>query len=186
MKNFTLFSLAVIAFTATVFGRDDYVLKKVSIATPTTPTYSSDYQGPTRRARAEHWLELQADFDSNAEMTDELTFKYYVLFAGKCLTGEVTHVNITKGRDLHSVMYISPKSIAQLLNGKQLTGTDVQDVGVQIESKGTVVAAKSFKGQGEWWAKLTPVPGMVINKTETPFAPLYWDSYEAVRPSSAH
>src|SRR5205823_12723837 len=99
------------------------------------------------------------------------------LFAGKCLTGEVTHVNITKGRDLHSVMYVSPKTIAQLLNGKALTAADIQDVGVQILNKGQLVSEKSMRGQGEWWQKLQQVTGLVVNKNETPFAPLYWDSY---------
>ena len=28
---------------------------------------------------------------------------------------------------------------------------------------------------------LPQVTGMVLNKTQTPFAPLYWDRYEAIK-----
>lgn len=184
MKKTSLFALSILALTSVAFSRDDYVLKKVSIASPRTPKYTTDYAGPARQAQSAQWLELQADFDSSADITDELTFKYYLLFAGKCLTGEVTLVNILKGRDLHSVMYVSPKTIAQLLNGKAMTGADVQDVGVQILNKGQLVSEKSWKGQGEWWQKMQQVSGLVINKNETPFAPLFWDSYEAVKPAA--
>src|SRR5205085_2661782 len=98
-----------------------------------------------RGGRAEQWLEVEVTFESNVEWIDELTFKYYILIGGKCLTGEVTHVNIPKGRDLHSVMYVSPRTLARVLNGRQLTGASIENVGVQILKQGALVDTKSFK-----------------------------------------
>ena len=31
-------------------------------------------------------------------------------------------------------------------------------------------------------ATLQQVPGLLLNKNETPFAPLYWDRYEQIKP----
>ena len=52
---------------------------------------------------------MEVEFSAAPEYTDELTFKYYILVNGKLLTGEVTHTNIADGRDIRSVMYVSPQ-----------------------------------------------------------------------------
>jgi hypothetical protein len=37
-------------------------------------------------------------------------------------------------------------------------------------------------GIGEYrFAALPPIPGFVLNKNETPFAPLYWDRYPQIK-----
>jgi len=41
------------------------------------------------------------------EWTDELTLKYYILFDGRLLTGEVTHTNIWSGLN-RSFMHVLP------------------------------------------------------------------------------
>src|SRR5437867_2083210 len=107
MKKLQLFSVAVLFLAASAFGRDEYQITKVAPAVIRTPeiTFTGDQR---RTGRSEQWVELEVEFRSNVDFTDELTFKYYVLFAGKLLTGEVTHVSISKGRDLRSVMYINP------------------------------------------------------------------------------
>ena len=46
------------------------------------------------------WVEVEAEFVSVPELTDELTFKYFILFNGKLFTGEVTHINIPAGRTI--------------------------------------------------------------------------------------
>ena len=63
----------------------------------------------------DRWLEVEVEFTSTPEFTDELTFKYYILVNGKLLTGEVTHMNVTAGRDNRSVMYVPPKALARLM-----------------------------------------------------------------------
>ena len=69
---------------------------------------SPDYGiGRYRPAANERWLEVQVEFNAALEWTDELTLKYYILFNGRLLTGEVTHTNIPGGLN-RSVMYVLP------------------------------------------------------------------------------
>jgi hypothetical protein len=178
-------SLLLLALpTLSSFGRPDYDIKKISPAVDLTPQYSFNF-GPVEhpQPRAQQWLEVEVSFESNVDWTDELTFKYYILLADQCLTGEVTHIDIPRGRDLYSVMYVSPRTIARILNNRPLTSLDIQDVGVQIVSKGQVLVTRSYKAQGDqqWWQSLQQVTGKVLNKDQTPFASLLWDRYEQIK-----
>lgn len=149
-----------------------------------TPQYSFNFGPQHPSPRSEQWLEVEVNFESNIDWTDELTVRYYILLDDQCLTGEVTHIDIPRGRDLYSVMYVSPRTISRILNGKQLTSQDIVDVGVQLVSKGQVLVTRSYKAEGDsqWWQSLQQVSGKVLNKSETPFAPLLWDRYEQIKP----
>jgi hypothetical protein len=165
------------------FGRPDYEILKISPAVDTTPSISFNFGPQHPQGRAQQWLEVEVNFESNIDWTDELTVKYYILLADTCLTGEVTHIDIPRGRDLYSVMYVSPRTIARILNGRPLTSMDIQDVGVQLIKQGQVLDTRSFKAQGDqqWWQNLQQVTGKVLNKDQTPFAPLIWDRYEQIK-----
>ena len=81
---------------------------------------------------------MEVEFTAAPEWTDELTFKYYILFNGKLLTGEVTHTNIPAGRDDRSVMYISPRTLARFANNRPITANMFQNFAVQIVQQGAV------------------------------------------------
>lgn len=187
LKN-TLLSLVLIAIAPVVLApraaaqKPDFEITKVQPSVIRTPDYQ--FSGEQRKApRPGQWLEVEVEFEARPELTEELTVRYFIKFAGQCLTGEVTHVSILAGRDLHSVMYVPPATISRLLNGKPLTGNSIEDVGVQLVRRGQVLATKSFKaaGDAQWWQTMQQIPGLVMNKNETPFAPLYWDRYEAIK-----
>lgn len=161
-----------------------YKIDKVTPAIVQTPVYT--FQGQEHNIPGNQngkWLEVEVQFESYAEQTDEMTVKYYVLVNGTLLAGEVTHVNIPKSRELYSVMYVSPRTLARLVPGKEATITDIGDVGVQLLVKGQVVFEKSTKSgyAAEWWTQMQSTTGSLLNKNETPFAPLYWDRYEAIK-----
>ncbi len=185
MKKVTVLAVALLGLAASAFSRDDFVLRKVQPSVVRTPQIN--YTGDQRRSgQAQQWLEIEAEFDSNVDITDELTAKFYVLVAGQCLTGEVTHVNVLKGRSLYSVMYVSPHTVSKLLNNKPMTAASIENAGVQLLVKGQLVAQKSFKesGGGDWWQQLQQISGLLFNKNETPFAALYWDRYEEIKPAA--
>jgi hypothetical protein len=158
-------------------------ITKIAPAFVATPEY--EFQGEKKRTpgRVGKWLEVEVEFSSEAEFTEELSFNYYILFNGKLLVGEVTHVSIPKGKGLYSVVYVSPRSIERVMANKPLNANAVENVGVEIRRAGALVTSQSFnsKTKPNWWQTLEQVPGMVVNKNETPFAPLYWDRYEAIR-----
>lgn len=187
-KILSIFAIAILALASDMQAAGaaaDYVITAVRPAV--VPSPDIQFTGtPHRSGKQESWLEVEVDFQSNVAWTDELTFKYYILLGGKCLTGEVTHVNIPSGRDLHSVMYISPRTILRVLAGKTMTGASIENVAVQIVKQGAVVDTKSFKPapNPQWWQSMQQVPNLVLNKNETPFQSLYWDRYEAIKSPS--
>ena len=106
------------------------------------------------------------------------------------LTGTVTHVCVPDGKDLHSSIYISPRTLAKMFDGKApVTLTQaIADAGVAVSGKEGPLAAFAWKSQvtkeGKgWWenALYSPTPGLLLNKNETPFAPLEWDFFEAIK-----
>ena len=175
----------------------DFQITKLTPDMLTTPEYNFSY-GPKNKkvAKNKDWLEVEVSFDwqprdKKPEFLDELTFNYYILLnnktrenpQGTLLTGSVTHVAIPQAKAMNSVMYVSPRTLERFFEGKIPTSASsaVVDVGVTITKQGQLVAESSWKGRGQWWSTLQQVTGYVLNKSETPFAPLAWDYYEAIK-----
>jgi hypothetical protein len=161
----------------------EFRLTKITKNLVSTPqfTYTGAQQYPANQQ--ERWLEVEAEFAATPEFTDELTFKYFILLNGKLLTGEVTHVNVAAGRENRSVMYVSPRTLARFMGNRAVTANAIQNIAVQILQKGAIKDELSFtRAAANWFANLAPVSGFVLNKNETPFAPLYWDRYEQIKP----
>ena len=175
----------------------DFEILKIIPDLATTPEYSFSF-GPKNKKvqKNKDWLELEVSFSwqpkaPKPEFLDELTFNYYILLnnksreypQGTLLTGTVTHVAIPQAKGLNSVMYVSPRTLERFFAGKIPTTASaaVTDVGVTITKQGQLVAEASWKGRGQWWSGSQQVNGYVLNKNETPFAPLAWDYYEAIK-----
>ncbi len=188
MKRSLAFLLTLIALLpagayAQLRPGEEFAIKRIAPAVIKTPEFA--YTGDQRRAQLGQWLEVEVEFAARPEMTPELTFRYHILFAGTLLAGEVTHVNVPDGNSLFSVMYVSPRTLARFLQGKALSANAIENIAVQIVRPGVSapIAEGVLKAQprGPWWTTLPQVPGFVLNKSETPFAPLYWDRYEAIK-----
>ncbi|MBJ7258598.1 MAG: hypothetical protein JHD33_03585 [Chthoniobacterales bacterium] len=197
----TLFpALACAAFATAAQAQQANTEFQITSITPdlvTTPEYSISY-GPKNKKvpKNKDFLELEVSFDwqprgKDPKFLDDLTISYYVLLnnkskeypKGAVLTGSVTHTAVPQAKALNSVMYISPRTLERFFDGKAPTTVSaaVADVGVTITKQGQLVADKSWKGKGQWWSTLQQVNGYVLNKSETPFAPLAWDYYEAIK-----
>src|SRR6058998_3586195 len=160
----------------------DFQITKITKSLVSTPQFA--YTGapsyPTNQR--DRWLEVEVEFAAAPELTDELTFKYYILFNGNLLTGEVTHVNIPAGRENRSVMYVPPRALARFANNRPIAENSCQNVAVQIVQQGTVKAEASLnRAPPQWFAALPQVSGFVLNKDQTPFAPIYWDRYQQIK-----
>jgi hypothetical protein len=170
---------------AQVRGTGDFQIIKITKNLISTPqlAYLGSQQYPTNQR--DRWLEVEVEFAAAPRWTDELTFRYYILFEGKLLTGEVTHTNIPAGRSNRSVMYVSPRSLARFSDNRPFTSTSFQNIAVQVVQQGSVKDELSLvRAPAQWFATLSPIPGFVLNKNETPFAPLYWDRYEQIKAPS--
>lgn len=160
----------------------DIEIKKIAPAFITTPEFTLS---PPINKRAEYlkWLEVEVDFDTKAPLIDELTFSYTVFMNGKLYTGEVTHVNIAKGNSHYSVMYISPKNLEKIAAGKTLSPGMVENIEVEVKRNGMSLGKKAT--QPKAMPNLERIPGYLSLKSDTPFHVLWWDRYEAVKPSVA-
>ena len=163
----------------------EFQIGKITRNLITTPLYSYTGAQQFQSNQRDRWLEVEVEFAAAPEFTDELTFKYFILINGKLLTGEVTHVNVPAGRDNRSVMYVSPRTIARLMGNRPMTPNAIQNIAVQIVQQGAVKAESSLdRAAPNWFASMPQVGGLVLNKNETPFAPLYWDRYEQIKAPS--
>lgn len=200
MKTSLLLVLFFCAACLQGFGQPantDFQISKITPDLVTTPEYSVNF-GPKNKkvAKNKEFLEIEVSFDwqpreKEPAFLDELSFNYYILLnnksrenpEGTLLTGSVTHIAIPQAKGLNSVMYISPRTLERFFAGKPpaTASAAVIDVGVTITKQGQLVAEASWKGRGQWWSQFQQVPGYVLNKNETPFAPLAWDYYEAIK-----
>lgn len=178
----------------------EFAITSIAPSFLSSPTYSG-VQYDKRGTKARQWLEVEVTFDYAPKKKDEkyaseVTVSYYILLNNAdvnkdrkptLLTGTVTHVDVPSlavgGKGLHSVAYVSPRTLERFFDGKA-PGTlaqAVRDVGVTISAGGQLGAEKSWKGKGQWWPQYQAVSGSVLNKNETPFAPLQWDYYEVIK-----
>lgn len=188
MRRCVCFLILVFVFVPCVshsqiraLGAREFQITKITKNLVPTPDYGiGTYRGGTN----DRWLEVEVEFNAAPEWTEALTLKYYVLFNGRLLTGEVTHVNILAGPN-RSVMYVVPVALARFGGNRTLLPNAFQNIAVQIVQGGTVKDELSLaRTPGQWFTALSPVSGFVLNKNETPFAPLYWDRYAQIKTPS--
>ena len=179
-------TIICLAVAGSVFAQNraaDFQLVKITRNLIASPEFNYNGAETFRTNARDRWLEVEVEFAAAPEFTDELTLKYYIALNGKLLTGEVTHVNILAGKELHSVMYISPRALAHFMGKRPLTTNSVENIAVQILQQGAVKDELSLtRARPQWFAAVPQVSGFLLNKNETPFAPLYWDRYEQIKP----
>ena len=160
----------------------DFQITKITKNLISAPQFSYSGAEQYQTNQRDRWLEVEVEFSAAPEWTDELTFKYYILYNGRLLTGEVTHTNIAAGRGNRSVMYVSPRTLARFADNRPINANMFQNIAVQIVQQGAVRDEVSLvRAPAQWFATVAQVSGFVLNKNETPFAPLYWDRYEQIK-----
>lgn len=159
--------------------------------------------GPQRKAASKQWLWVEVSFlyqSRNPQPLPELTLNYYILLndtsaqnrTGTLLTGTVTHTGILPGTDVHhSVMLISPQTLRQFFGNRVPASAQAatQAIGVTATVNGQLayeLSTDKGKGHPGWWNNFQQGPaGLVLNKDQTPFAPLFYDYFEAIKAKSA-
>ena len=163
----------------------EFQLTKINRNFVTTPNIAYNGGPQYRTDQTARWLEVEAEFIAAPDFTDELTLKYYILLNGKLLTGECTVVAVPAGRENRVVMYVSPHGITRCLGSQPPNTNSVQNITIQILQKGTLKDELNLnRAPAQWYAQVQALPGLVLNKNETPFAPLFWDRYEQLKPAT--
>ena len=157
-------------------------IEKILPAVVGTPEFTIA-NTPPKRSQLQKWLEIEVEFAvEGVELIDELTFKFDVKMNGKLYPGEITHVNIPKGKDRFTVMYLSPRNLERITDGKPLNASMIENIWITISKQGQALAISSLKDKN---VKVVPnlpqFPGLLTPKSETPFSVLWTDRYEAVK-----
>lgn len=188
MNAFSRLSLAVTLgagalLTPLQAQNSGFQISEISPEVMKTPEVTFQFGPRNSKTDVQDWVQVEVTFEAMPEFTDELTVKYYIAINKQLLVGEVTHINVPLGNELRSVMYVPPRTLQRLMGGKNISKTAFDNIAVQILVKGQLVAQKSFKGGGneQWFQQVQQIPNLVLNKSETPFAPLFWDRYEMIK-----
>lgn len=180
----SLGALSVSAMAQVPVGPGSIKVGKIEVSAPKTPEYQIT-GGQNKRYKIGTWLEFEVPYDTIPDEIDELTFKFTALIEKRLLDGEVTYVNIAKGKDHYASVYISPKSLEKLSGGKPLTPASIENVWVQVVRQGQdLLGGRPVSYRPGPIPNLPHIAGMILNKTQTPFAPLFYDRYEEIKPAS--
>jgi hypothetical protein len=178
--------------------------KLVDFGSPSTQAqFTPDWEVKNvtkKRWKPKEWLEFEIPFEAkppsnkrDLTVFDALTFKFYLYLENpdpkkrKILTADVPHVNVPVGESMASVVYLSPSAIFNLTGKSRVEPTMVSRWGVEVFNGTQLVGFASSQGKSptaagaEWWKidNAPPqTPGLLMNKAQTPFAPL-WGDYHA-------
>jgi hypothetical protein len=148
------------------------------------PDFRSILQDTGNRSTGanQNWLQIEAEFASAPEWADDVQLKYYVLVGqgenARCLIGEMIYVNVAKGPQHYSGMFVHPNTLQRYGNGQ------VGAVAVQLFHRGLLVDQSSYPpADDHWWERMTPVTGLVLPPRETPWSVLAFGRYESPKPT---
>lgn len=163
-----------------------------------SPSFSG---GKQKSFKPKDWLEIESSFtlqmrpEPPSKAAERILVKWYVAVkhpdkkgALLLLTKDITHVNIPLNEEIYSSVYLSPASVRRLSGSDRAGKGLVEYVGYEILVNGEKVAQESnkdVKGQTDWWniasstiSRSDTVP--LLNKSETPFADMWWDRYAEI------
>ena len=167
------------------------------------PTYddipSPEFGGAKNKAfKPKDWLEIETKLNISlspepaTKTCDKITVKWYIAVknaekSGTFLlfTKDIDYVNVPVSEEVYCSVYLSPSSIKRLTGFDRAGKSAVEYVGYEVLINGEKVAQETSKGKPGWWnaasdkiSRSDKVP--LLNKAETPFAPMWWDRYAEV------
>ena len=166
-------------------GPTDFKLQGVKLQFRSPPGWSgaNSSLGGKSPSASKRWMQIEMDFTTELDWTDEVTLKYYALVGQgkdvKLLTGEMTHVNVPRGKNHYSAMFIHPNTLDRYGRGK------VEAVAVQLFYQSRLVGQTSEPPAKErWWERYTPVQGQLLPPQMTPWSIVAHERYEQIKSGS--
>jgi len=165
-------------------GRSNFDIKNITQKQTDAPNYSvAANLGGRPSTLARKWLMIEVQFESEVEWADDVQVKYYVLIGKgqerRLFVGEVTHINVAKGQQHYSAMFMQPNTL------KRYGAGEIEQVTVRIFHKGTLASTKSEPAVKDgWWDRFQPTPGYLLAPQDTPWAMIADERFEAVKPTT--
>ena len=166
-------------------SKDKVVIKKFEAIGRAARVRSPQYQlNPSENSpTVREWARIMVRFETDADWTDELEFRYFVQVHNSknkidlLFPGTFQYIDIPKGKRNLSTVFLRPNTLDRY--------GDVIGIAVEIYAKGEMVAfacnPQSPKG---WWrlTKAKAMPGVLLERSQTPFAFVAFDSYVTAKP----
>ncbi|MBU0715962.1 MAG: hypothetical protein KJ964_11450 [Verrucomicrobia bacterium] len=170
---------------AAVAGKEGAVIRKMEATGPTakvrTPEIKNDSNEP--QAQSRDWARITVQYETDVEWTDELEFRYMVLVKNPktrvftMFPASVTYIDVPKGKRHTSTVFLRPNTLERY--------GAVEWAGVKIYLKGKdtpVDVAQMPDDQRPWTISYPTMPGVLLNRDQTPFALVAIDNYETIKP----
>jgi len=197
-KSFAITASAFIA--ALSIGSASGQAAKVLADKPAFDDIPSPEFGGTKNKsfKPKDWLEIEAKLQISlspeppTKTCDKITVKWYIAVKNPeksgtflLLTKDIDHVNVPVSEDVYCSVYLSPSSIKRLTGFDRAGKSSVEYVGYEVLINGEKVAQETSKGKVGWWSAASDKISrsdkvQLLNKTETPFSPMWWDRYAEV------
>jgi len=191
-----LFSVVVLGFAHLAAGqqrRYKFSVKRFDMDTRRTP----NYQAASSKASGseKEWVALQLDYEledrSDREWIDELSLTWHVGLLPSdqkpvVMQKTVTYSDVEEGQK-HAVMYLRPGFVERYYGNERIRSRDLK-IYLEVRINGELaerLLIPEEKPTG-WWEYKEPrvhrKDADLLNRMETPFAPLDFDYYEYIKP----
>ena len=195
-RQITTLSLVAIIFLFSpqlISAQSKAEIGDITVTAAKSPDFSVGSGLKEPKGVRKDWLQIDVSFTVTSRDRDDfindLEIRFFVLPKSadkkylKLYTATVKHVDVLKGEELHSAVYLSPNSLARIYGkGKKPNPRDLW-VAVEIHS-GSLIGGDVTDGKSSrWWQKEdAPRDGSMLRpKSKTPFAHLWFDSYAETR-----
>jgi hypothetical protein len=127
------------------------------------------------------WGIIRAEYMSEAPWTDELEFRFSVLFFDEdkpvrdvmqrftCFQDSVVYLNVPAGRSRIAEIFIHPHVLGRFGELKELRVEMWRGGQMEDEILESFSSKKERRFLGEWWTRFQPRGGMLRNRHFTPF-----------------
>ena len=157
--------------------------------------------GNGKNFKPKDWLEIEVKLkmqkmkvEPKDKYIDEITVNWHVVVKGQDrkaykISRSITHVNIPTDEEIYVSVYISPNTLKRITGKERASKSDLEAIGGEVELNGEMVGFFSHGEQAGWWTKeLKSVEATekfpLLDKTQTPFAPLWYDRHAEVKPKN--
>ena len=157
--------------------------------------------GKNKKFTPKDWLEVEVKLKVKKlgqkpedGYLDEFKVNWYVVVKGQdgkgyMMTKTITHVNMPVEEEVVASVYLSPNTLRRI-TGKDRAGKgDLEAIGGEVEFNGEMVGFFSYGQSPGWWRKsLEKIERTdkfpLLDKTQTPFASLWYDRYAEIKPKN--
>lgn len=154
--------------------------------------------GNGKNFKPKDWLEVEVKLKAAVRKEpadgylDQIRVNWHVVVKGQDrkkykISKTVTYVNLPVDEEVYVSIYISPNTLKRITGNPKAGKNDLEAIGGEIEWGGKMVGFFSHGQKAGWWREaLRGVEATskfpLLDKSQTPFAALWYDRYAEVLP----